>query len=87
MRPLAPVLVLGAAAAALQGCGGERPEGPSVVLVIVDTLRADRLGCYGGPEDVSPELDALASESIVFEAAHCTARHAIGNSSGFRRPV
>ena len=67
MRPLAPVLVLGAAAAALQGCGGERPEGPSVVLVIVDTLRADRLGCYGGPEDVSPELDALASESIVFE--------------------
>jgi arylsulfatase A-like enzyme len=35
--------------------------GPNVVLVVVDTLRADHLGCYGYPRPTSPFLDSLAA--------------------------
>jgi arylsulfatase A-like enzyme len=40
---------------------------PNIVLIIIDTLRADRLGCYGFPEKTSPELDALAGNGVRFE--------------------
>ncbi|MEW6365862.1 MAG: sulfatase [Acidobacteriota bacterium] len=39
---------------------------PNVVLIIIDTLRADKLGCYGSREDTSPELDGLAEMGIQF---------------------
>ena len=48
------------------GCGGSSPESdpsarpeslPNIVLIIVDTLRADNLGCYGFSEEISPEID------------------------------
>lgn len=42
---------------------------PSVVLVIVDTLRADKLGVYGSPAPASAEFDDLARQGIVFERA------------------
>jgi len=40
---------------------------PNVVLLIVDTLRADRLGCYGYDKPTSPNIDAVASEGVLFE--------------------
>jgi arylsulfatase A-like enzyme len=43
-----------------------------VVLVTVDTLRADRLGLYGHDQPTSPWIDALARESVVFENALAT---------------
>lgn len=58
--------------ALLVACEGEesrRPTRPSVVLLILDTLRADRLGCYGGPAGVSPEIDAFAAAGVLFENA------------------
>ena len=61
-----------AAGVLLAGCGDDRGpvhDGPSVVLVVVDTLRADRLGCYGNPEAPSPVMDALAADGVLFEAA------------------
>ena len=39
----------------------------NVVLIVVDTLRADHLGCYGYGRDTSPNVDALAAEGLVFE--------------------
>lgn len=47
---------------------------PSVVLVSLDTLRADRLGAYGSPLSLSPVLDRLAEESVVFDrtVAQCS---------------
>jgi len=42
---------------------------PSVLLVTIDTLRADHLHGYGFPLETSPNLDALAAESVVFERA------------------
>jgi len=57
---------------ALAGCGPSAPP-RAVVLVTCDTLRADRLGCYGCPRATSPNLDALAREARVYEAAWSTA--------------
>jgi arylsulfatase A-like enzyme len=47
------------------GCG----ERPDVLLVVVDTLRADRLGSYGYAAKTSPELDAFAAGGVLFERA------------------
>jgi choline-sulfatase len=48
-----------------------RDRGPAraerIILVTIDTLRADRLGCYGAGSRATPALDALARESILYE--------------------
>ena len=56
------------------GCGfGEpSPTAKTVLLISVDTLRADHLGFYGYPLPTSPELDRLAEQGIVFEDASST---------------
>ena len=53
------------------GCRGPKaPSGPfNLLLLTLDTLRADRLGCYGYPQAETPHLDRLASESVRFEEA------------------
>ncbi|MEL7058394.1 MAG: sulfatase-like hydrolase/transferase [Acidobacteriota bacterium] len=43
--------------------------GRNVLLVMVDTLRADHLGLYGATRDTSPRLDAFASRARVFDHA------------------
>jgi choline-sulfatase len=42
---------------------------PNVLLITIDTVRADHLGCYGGKNIQTPTLDALAHDGIVFERA------------------
>ncbi len=42
---------------------------PNLVIYLVDTLRADRLGCYGYDRPTSPNLDRFADEATLFEAA------------------
>ena len=58
-----------------QGCA--TPDGPPqrIVLITVDTLRADHLGCYGYPRGVSPFLDELARDSVVFDLAISSCSH------------
>ena len=46
---------------------GPPGEGPSVCLIIIDTLRADKLGCYGYPGPSSPGLDRLAGDGVRFD--------------------
>jgi arylsulfatase A-like enzyme len=65
-RRLAPFLRLGACLLTLFGC--DAPRAPNVVLISVDTLRADALGAYGGPL-ATPAFDALAREGVLFERA------------------
>ncbi len=65
------------------------PRNPNVILVVVDTLRADHLGCYGGNpfalfdkkpqgktqfmQGASPAIDVFAKESAVFDRAYSSA--------------
>ena len=48
-------------------------EAPTVVLITIDTLRADRLGCYGRQQAGTPVIDALAGEGTLFLEAQTTA--------------
>jgi hypothetical protein len=62
-----------AIAAGLLGCtslccgGGDRPN---IILITLDTTRADHLSCYGYERETSPNVDALAREATVFERAY-----------------
>jgi arylsulfatase A-like enzyme len=50
------------------------PDGaPNVLLISIDTLRADRLGFHGYGKPTSPELDAFAAGAVVFEHAEASA--------------
>ena len=74
---------MAAVALSVSGCPGpsQKPAGPArqspraagnrlnVVLVTVDTLRADHLGAYGYTRATSPHLDALARRATLFEQA------------------
>lgn len=42
---------------------------PNVIFILVDTLRADRLGCYGRADGLSPLMDEWAAEGVLFERA------------------
>jgi arylsulfatase A-like enzyme len=44
-------------------------QGPSVILIIADTLRADHVGAYGSTETKTPAMDRIAKDGIVFENA------------------
>ncbi len=57
------LLVLGA-------CCDHATTSPNLILVTLDTTRADRLGCYGWSRAVTPVLDSLASSGILFEQAY-----------------
>jgi arylsulfatase A-like enzyme len=63
--------------AALAACARPAPPSPdrprSVLLVSVDTLRADRLGGYGDAAARTPHADALARSGVLFEAAYTPA--------------
>jgi len=45
-------------------------ERPAILLVTIDTLRADHLGAYGYSRDTSPHLDRLADEGAVFQVVY-----------------
>jgi len=72
MTRAAPVLLC--ALGALLSCSSDAPAPrPSLLLIVVDTLRSDRLGVYGADRPTSPSIDALAADSVRFENAYATA--------------
>src|SRR5258705_1175348 len=54
--------------AAACSSGGGRP--PNVLMIVVDTLRADRLTAYGNTRGITPFLDELAQRGTVFRKAY-----------------
>lgn len=77
-------LVAGLLACLVGACGSDEQVGgsdasrdtrqvvgrrPNVLLISLDTLRADRLGCYGYGRETSPFLDSVAAQGIRFENA------------------
>ncbi|HEX7183742.1 MAG TPA: sulfatase [Thermoanaerobaculia bacterium] len=80
LSAVAPLAVGGSLVLSLASCGSDIRETAaapgsaraacpdcSVILISIDTLRADRLGAYGYHRPTSPHLDALAAEGILFE--------------------
>jgi arylsulfatase A-like enzyme len=61
------------AALCLVGCSERTSERPSLILVSIDTLRADHVGLYGYERDTTPNLDRWAKDALVFERAFTTA--------------
>jgi len=73
---LVAVMLLVAASASGQaaGAGQKRVAGqgaakPNVILITIDTLRADHVGCYGAQDVKTPTLDGLARDGVLFERA------------------
>lgn len=60
----------------LIGCAASPPEEsrrtnrPNVLLIVVDTLRADHLGCYGDHRPISPAIDTLAADGVLYEQSY-----------------
>ncbi len=71
MRFVLALMCVSVACAAGSGCG--RRGAHNLLLITLDTTRADRLGCYGSDRGLTPALDGLAAEGVVFENAYCTA--------------
>ncbi len=69
MKRFAAALCLAAALAACRGGDGPWPGAP-VVLISIDTLRADRLPGWGYGGVATPAIDALAAEGVLFENAY-----------------
>ncbi len=57
----------------LQGCGGDKGPARRVLLITLDTVRADALACYGSPlkSADTPHLDALAAQGTLFQRTTC----------------
>ncbi len=54
----------------LAGCGPDHsPAPPNIILIVIDTLRADHLGAYGYERPTSPVFDALAAQGTIFTNA------------------
>src|SRR5713101_4653872 len=64
---LRPALLLLGLALLLGSCRQNKPPRPNILIITVDTLRADRVGCYGYPGGLTPSVDALAKDGVVFE--------------------
>jgi len=60
------------------GCSQGEPESPNLLLYVVDTLRVDAVGSYGGKDAITPNFDSLAAAGIQFENAF--------SSSSWTRP-
>src|SRR5689334_4364797 len=74
MRAVFILLLIGATCALTRL--SDRPSAqarPNVVLVTLDTTRADRMGFLGSTRGLTPSLDGLAREAIVFTRAYAQA--------------
>jgi arylsulfatase A-like enzyme len=68
-QPYWLLILLLAAATACQPAAADPKAGPNVVLVVIDTLRADRLPFYGYRRNTAPFLEQWADRGVVFERA------------------
>lgn len=58
------------------------PSRPNVLLVVLDAVRVKSLGAYGSPRPVTPGLDALARDGVVFERAFASAPWTLPSHAG-----
>jgi arylsulfatase A-like enzyme len=63
------LLIAGGQAACMIYRATHRATGPNIILISLDTLRGDHLGCYGYERQVSPNIDRFVASSVLFENA------------------
>ncbi|MCP4039460.1 MAG: sulfatase-like hydrolase/transferase [bacterium] len=52
----------------LLACGDQKPTGPfNLIIISIDTLRADHVGAYGYAPPTTPNIDAFARDAVLFE--------------------
>jgi len=69
VRPYILGLTVGIALSAIQLHAVSNPS-PNVLIITIDTLRADHVGCYGYKEVRTPNIDRLAADGVRFERAY-----------------
>ncbi len=75
---LLPAGVLGSAVLSLAGCGNPEPGfRPNLVVISVDTLRADHLPTYGYGRVTAPHIDELARNGTVFDRCYAESSHTL----------
>jgi arylsulfatase len=68
------LIALAVASGAALACSGEKPPG-DILLITIDTLRADHLGLYGYGRATSPEIDRIFARGAIFEHAYATSAY------------
>lgn len=71
--PAVGAWLAGLALAVLSACGPDATPPRHLLLVTLDTTRADRLGCYGHAGASTPVIDSLAASGVVFERCQAVA--------------
>ena len=69
-RLLLVLALMGSSLAQAPKDAGPAPKAPNIILITLDTTRADRMGFLGSQRGLTPNLDALARESAVFTRAY-----------------
>ena len=67
---LALAVLLPQAAGCRQPVDGHAPKQakpPHIIFILIDALRADRVGCFGGERNLTPTIDQIAAEGVCFE--------------------
>jgi arylsulfatase A-like enzyme len=72
-----------ACALACASCDRLGQRAPNVLVVVIDTLRADRLGVYGNTRGLTPFLDGLAARGTLFEHAYAVSSWTIPSVASF----
>ncbi len=44
---------------------------PNIIIISLDALRADHMGCYGYEKNTTPNINKLSSDSVIFDSAYC----------------
>lgn len=68
---------------AIAGCSAGKPEEqarPNIILLVIDALRADHLGCYDRTSELTPNIDRFARDSVLFANAYAQAPTTIGTA-------
>jgi arylsulfatase A-like enzyme len=77
-----PLFIIGLFLLSL-GCQKKADVPQHVFLIVIDTLRADHLGCYGYKVPTSPMIDRLAKEGVLFNNAYATSSNTLESTFSF----
>ena len=73
MRPIRHLLTAGIDAQILAGVSALAEQRPNVIFIVADDLGYGELGCYGGEDIPTPQIDALAASGARFASGYVTA--------------